>query len=59
VVPNRKKKAPQSELLEHVLAGFAILTDALKSYERLDEFQHEVVDHAVVYVNGECQTSGC
>ena len=59
VVPNRKKKALQSELREHVLAGSAIFTDALKSYEGLDEFQHEVIDHAVAYVNGECHTNGC
>jgi transposase-like protein len=56
VVPNRKKKALQSELREHVLACSAIFTDALKSYEGLDEFQHEVIDHAVAYVNGECHT---
>jgi transposase-like protein len=59
VVPNRKKKALQSELREHVLAGSAIFTDALKSYNGLDEFQHEVVDHAIEYVRGECHTNGC
>jgi transposase-like protein len=59
VVPNRKKKALQSAIREHVLAGSAIFTDALKSYEGLDEFQHEVADHAVEYVKGECHTNGC
>lgn len=58
VVPNRKKKALQSEIREHVLAGSAIFTDALKSYEGLDEFQHEVIDHAVAYVDGEIHTNG-
>ena len=58
-MPNRKKKALQAEVREHVLAGSALFTDALKSYEGLDEFQHEVVDHAVAYVNGECHTNGC
>jgi transposase-like protein len=58
VVPNRKKKALQAEIREHVLAGSAIFTDALKSYEGLDEFQHEVVDHAVEYVRGEVHTNG-
>src|ERR1700736_4386266 len=29
-----------------------------KSYEGLDEFQHEVVDHAVEYVSGEAHTNG-
>src|ERR1700694_318456 len=58
VVPNRKKKVLQSELREHVLAGSAIFTDALKSYEGLDEFQHEVIDHAVENVRGEVHTNG-
>jgi transposase-like protein len=58
VVPNRKKGALQSEIREHVLAGSALFTDALKSYEGLDEFQHEVVDHAVEYVRGEVHTNG-
>jgi transposase-like protein len=58
VVPNRKKKALQSEIREHVLAGSALFTDALKSYEGLNEFQHEVVDHAIEYVRGEVHTNG-
>ena len=33
VVPTTKKKALQSEVREHVLAGSAIFTDTLKSYE--------------------------
>ena len=58
VVPNRKKNALQAEIREHVLAGSALFTDSLKSYEGLDEFQHEVVDHAVEYVRGEVHTNG-
>jgi transposase-like protein len=58
VVDNTKKKTLQAELREHVLAGSAIFTDALQSYEGLDEFQHEVVDHAVEYVRGEVHTNG-
>ena len=54
----RKKKTLQAEIREHVLAGSALFTDALKSYEGLDEFQHEVIDHAVEYVNGEVHTNG-
>ena len=59
VVGNRKKKALQARVREHVQAGSAIYTDALKSYEGLDEFQHEVVDHAVEYVRGQVHTNGC
>src|SRR5437868_4853392 len=40
VVPNRKKKALQAEVRKHVEAGAALYTDALKSYEGLEEFQH-------------------
>jgi transposase-like protein len=58
VIDNTKKKTLQSEIREHVLAGSAVFTDALKSHEGLDEFQHEVVDHAVEYVRGEVHTNG-
>src|SRR5271166_4378903 len=47
VVANRKKSAIQSEVRKHVEAGSALYTDALQSYNGLDEFQHQVVDHAV------------
>jgi len=58
VVDNTKKKTLQSEVREHVLAGSALFTDSLKSYEGMAEFQHEVVDHAVEYVRGEVHTNG-
>ena len=58
VVGDTKKKTLQAELRQHVLAGSAIFTDALKSYEGLDEYQHEVIDHAVEYVRGEVHTNG-
>src|ERR1017187_7844386 len=57
-VDNTKKKTLQAEVREHVLAGPAIFTDALKSYEGLSEFQHEVIDHAVAYVDGDIHTNG-
>jgi transposase-like protein len=58
VVDNRKKKTLQSEIRGHVLAGSALFTDSLKSYEGLDKFQHEVIDHALEYVRGEVHTNG-
>jgi transposase-like protein len=58
VIPNRKKSALQAEVREHVQAGSALYTDALKSYEGLTEFEHQVVDHAVEYVNGNVHTNG-
>jgi transposase-like protein len=58
VVENRKKKALQAEVREHVEAGSALYTDALKSYDGLGEFQHQVVDHAIEYVRGHVHTNG-
>jgi transposase-like protein len=58
LVPTRRKGHVQSEVRKHVQAGSAIYTDALKSYEGLDEFQHGVVDHAVQYVDGKIHTNG-
>ncbi len=51
VVPSRKKGALQPEVRKHVEAGSA-LTDALKSYEGLNEFEHGVIDHAEKYEAG-------
>jgi transposase-like protein len=58
VIPNRKKKALQGEVRKHVEAGSALYTDALKSYEGLNEFEHQVIDHAVSYVDGKVHTNG-
>jgi transposase-like protein len=59
VVPNRKKKALQSEVRKHVEAGSALYTDFLLSYEGLaGEYAHKVVDHAVQYVDGNIHTNG-
>ena len=59
VVSNRKKHALQSEVRKHVEAGAALYTDALLSYEGLEaEYAHQVVDHAVQYVDGKIHTNG-
>jgi len=59
VVPNRRKKALQAEVRKHVEAGSALYTDALLSYDGLaSDFAHQVVDHAVQYVDGQVHTNG-
>ncbi len=59
VVDKRKKKDLQALVRDHVEAGSALYSDALKSYDGLGgEFEHQVVDHAVEYVNGNCHTNG-
>lgn len=59
VLPNRKKKAIQSEIRKHIEAGSALYTDLLLSYQGLaGDFAHQVVDHAVEYVDGQVHTNG-
>jgi transposase-like protein len=59
VVPNRKKAALQGEVRKHVEAGAALYSDALMSYEGLaSDYAHQVVDHAVQYVDGRVHTNG-
>ena len=60
VVGNRKKHALQTQIRTHVKAGSAIYTDALMSYQGLREqgFEHQVIDHAEEYVDGQVHTNG-
>ena len=59
VIPNRRKKALQAEVRKHVEAGSALYTDAPLSYEGLaGDYAHQVVDHAVQYVDGQIHTNG-
>jgi transposase-like protein len=47
VVPNRKKNALQAEVRKHVEAGSALY-----------DFEHQVIDHAIAYVDGKIHTNG-
>jgi transposase-like protein len=60
VVGNRKKHLLQRNIRTHVKAGSAIFTDALMSYQGLREqgFEHQVIDHAERYVDGQVHTNG-
>ncbi len=59
VVANRKKSALQGEVRKHVEAGSALYTDALLSYNGLaGDYAHQVVDHAVQYVDDRIHTKG-
>jgi transposase-like protein len=58
IVEKRRKHNLQPLIREQVEAGAAIYTDALKAYIGLDsDYEHEVVDHAVEYVNGRVHTN--
>jgi transposase-like protein len=59
IVATRKKKELQAEVRKHVEAGAALYTDALLSYSGLaSDYAHQVVDHAVQYVDGKVHTNG-
>ena len=58
VVENRRKKSLQQLVRENVEPGSNLYTDALKSYEGLTEYEHEVIDHAKEYVRGNVHTNG-
>jgi len=49
----------RAEVRKHVEAGSALYTDFLLFYEGLaSDYAHQVVDHAVEYVNGRIHTNG-
>ena len=58
VVTSRKKGSLQAEVRKYVEAGAELHTDALKSYDGLDEYTHKVIDHAEAYVDGNVHTNG-
>src|SRR4051794_41155892 len=49
VVGTRRKHHLHAAIRETVEAGAELNTDALKSYNDLDEYTHKVVDHAETY----------
>jgi transposase-like protein len=50
-VHSRRKHDLQPIIREHVEAGSELHTNALESYNGLDEHTHKIVDHAEIYVN--------
>jgi transposase-like protein len=57
VVGTRRKKHLHAEIRENVEPKAALYTDALESYDDLDEHTHKVVNHAEQYVDGEVHTN--
>lgn len=58
VISNPKKSAIHAEVRKHVEAGSALYSDALQSYNGLErEYAHQVIDHAVAYVDGNVHTN--
>lgn len=58
VVSSRKRSSLQPEIHKHVEAGSALYSDALLSYQGLAaDYAHQVIDHAVSYVEGTVHTN--
>jgi len=57
VVGTRRKHHLHHEIRENVAPGSEINTDALKSYDDLNEYTHKVIDHAEKYVDGTVHTN--
>jgi transposase-like protein len=58
VVPSRKRESLQPEIRKHIDAGSALYSDALLSYQGLaSDYAHQVIDHAVSYVEGNVHTN--
>jgi transposase-like protein len=59
VIADRQKQTLQPIVKEQVEAGAALFTDEMGGYKGLsEEYQHEIIDHAVQYVNGRVHTNG-
>jgi len=60
VVPNVRKHNLHAQVAKHVEDGATVYTDALMSYRDLGlYYQHQVIDHAEKYVDGQVHTNGC
>ena len=57
VLANRKRHAVEAELQANVEVGANLYTDKLQSYNFIEEFNHEVIDHAISYVEGAVHTN--
>jgi transposase-like protein len=59
VVPTNSRRHLHPHVNKHVEAGSALYTDSLKSYRGLEaRYAHQVIDHAVAYVDGKIHTNG-
>jgi len=58
-VQNARRNTVQGEIREHVEPGSQVFTDALPSYNGLNQdYVHQAIDHAKEYVRGNVHTQG-
>lgn len=56
-VPSVKRHELQAKVRENITEGSALYTDSLQSYRNLDEYDHQFIDHAETYVDGQVHTN--
>jgi transposase-like protein len=60
VLDSLRKRTVQGHVHNHVVTGSVLHTDSYSSYEGLSaDYEHNVIDHAECYVNGNVHTNGC
>lgn len=57
-VPSVRRHTLKDRIREHVEQGSNIYTDALKSYQNMNDYEHQFIDHADEYVRGNVHTNG-
>jgi transposase-like protein len=59
VVTDRVKTTLHPIIRQHIETGTALFTDELGGYRGLEnEYEHQIIDHAVQYANGRVHTNG-
>jgi hypothetical protein len=59
LIPDRQKGTLQPIVRKNVEHGAALYTDEMGGYKGLsDDYLHQIVNHAVEYVNGRIHTNG-
>jgi transposase-like protein len=58
VIPTTRKKDIQPEIRKHIAKGSNLYTDKLFSYQGMEEYKHQIIDHAISYVSGQVHTNG-
>jgi transposase-like protein len=58
IIADRKKETLHPIIRQNVEPGSAIFTDEMGGYKGMDEYEHQIIDHAVKYVDGRIHTNG-
>jgi transposase-like protein len=57
VIPDRTKRVMQENVEPHVEAGSQVYSDEAGSFWKMDQYEHEIVNHLEAYVNGNAHTN--